>query len=149
MQRVISLLPQQLQPNLWCGAQYAEMPPKCQTVWLHTPVWSEKSKYGGLVPLPYATESFHSHDRYQMKYSASSALVKTPRRLVRIAQWRDLLCIFVSLQLTDEGKAARAKMSVGDVILSINGISTDGTNHLEAQNKIKACTGNLSLTLQR
>ncbi|XP_061888164.1 PDZ and LIM domain protein 5b isoform X1 [Entelurus aequoreus] len=52
-------------------------------------------------------------------------------------------------RLTDGGKAARAKMSVGDVILSINGISTDSMNHLEAQNKIKACAGNLSLTLQR
>lgn len=55
----------------------------------------------------------------------------------------------MSLQLTDGGKAARAKMSVGDVVLSINGISTNGMNHLEAQNKIKAVTGNLSLTLQR
>ncbi|XP_061731698.1 PDZ and LIM domain protein 5b isoform X3 [Nerophis ophidion] len=52
-------------------------------------------------------------------------------------------------RLTDGGKAARAKMSVGDVILSINGISTESMNHLEAQNKIKACAGNLSLTLQR
>lgn len=60
-----------------------------------------------------------------------------------------LICLCVSLQLTDEGKAAKAKMSVGDLILSINGISTDSMNHLEAQNKIKACTGNLSLTLQR
>ncbi|KAM7368994.1 hypothetical protein PAMP_013294 [Pampus punctatissimus] len=50
--------------------------------------------------------------------------------------------------LTDGGKAAKAMMSVGDIILSINGISTEGMNHLEAQNKIKACTGNLSLTLQ-
>ncbi|XP_045922400.1 PDZ and LIM domain protein 5b isoform X6 [Micropterus dolomieu] len=40
-------------------------------------------------------------------------------------------------------------MNVGDIILSIDGISTDRMNHLEAQNKIKACTGNLSLTLQR
>lgn len=55
----------------------------------------------------------------------------------------------MSLQLTDGGKAAIAKMSVGDIILSINGISTDSMNHLEAQNKIKACTGQLSLTLQR
>ncbi|XP_049594029.1 PDZ and LIM domain protein 5b isoform X3 [Syngnathus scovelli] len=52
-------------------------------------------------------------------------------------------------RLTDGGKAAKAKISVGDVILSINGISTDTMNHLEAQNKIKACTGNLSLNLQR
>uniref|UniRef100_H3CUH9 PDZ and LIM domain 5b n=1 Tax=Tetraodon nigroviridis TaxID=99883 RepID=H3CUH9_TETNG len=52
-------------------------------------------------------------------------------------------------RLTDGGKAARAKMSVGDVILSINGITTDSMNHLEAQNLIKACIDGLSLTLQR
>ncbi|KAM9455255.1 PDZ and LIM domain protein 5b isoform 2-T2 [Clarias gariepinus] len=52
-------------------------------------------------------------------------------------------------KLTDGGKAAKAKVSVGDVVLSIDGIATDTMTHLEAQNKIKACTGNLSLTLQR
>ncbi|KAF5906926.1 PDZ and LIM domain protein 5-like isoform X3, partial [Clarias magur] len=52
-------------------------------------------------------------------------------------------------KLTDGGKAAKAKISVGDVVLSIDGIATDTMTHLEAQNKIKACTGNLSLTLQR
>ncbi|XP_067341268.1 PDZ and LIM domain protein 5b isoform X5 [Channa argus] len=52
-------------------------------------------------------------------------------------------------RLTDGGKAAKAKMTVGDLILSINGIPTVSMNHLEAQNKIKACTDNLSLTLQR
>lgn len=55
----------------------------------------------------------------------------------------------VSSQLTDGGKAAKAKMSVGDVVLSIDGIATNGMNHLEAQNKIKACTDNLNLTLQK
>lgn len=58
------------------------------------------------------------------------------------------LCFFSS-QLTDGGKAVKANISVGDIILSINGVSTDSMTHLEAQNKIKACTGNLSLTLQR
>uniref|UniRef100_A0A8C9TSY5 PDZ and LIM domain 5a n=1 Tax=Scleropages formosus TaxID=113540 RepID=A0A8C9TSY5_SCLFO len=52
-------------------------------------------------------------------------------------------------RLTDAGKAAKAGIAVGDMVLSIDGISTDSMNHLEAQNKIKACTGNLNLTLQR
>uniref|UniRef100_A0A3P8SYV4 PDZ and LIM domain 5b n=1 Tax=Amphiprion percula TaxID=161767 RepID=A0A3P8SYV4_AMPPE len=52
-------------------------------------------------------------------------------------------------KLTDGGKAAKAKISVGDIILSIDGVSTESMNHLEAQNKIKACTDHLSLTLQR
>uniref|UniRef100_A0A1A8IGM5 PDZ and LIM domain 5b n=1 Tax=Nothobranchius kuhntae TaxID=321403 RepID=A0A1A8IGM5_NOTKU len=52
-------------------------------------------------------------------------------------------------RLTDGGKAVKAGISIGDIILSISGISAEGMNHLEAQNKIKACTGHLSLTLQR
>nr|XP_009681622.1 PREDICTED: PDZ and LIM domain protein 5 [Struthio camelus australis] len=52
-------------------------------------------------------------------------------------------------RLNDSGKAARAHVGIGDVVLTIDGISTDGMTHLEAQNKIKACTGNLNMTLQR
>ncbi|XP_058882120.1 PDZ and LIM domain protein 5-like [Acipenser ruthenus] len=52
-------------------------------------------------------------------------------------------------KLTDGGKAARASIVVGDVVLSIDGISTNGMTHLEAQNKIKTCTGSLNLTLQK
>ncbi|NP_001009895.1 PDZ and LIM domain protein 5b isoform 1 [Danio rerio] len=52
-------------------------------------------------------------------------------------------------KLTDGGKAAKAKISVGDVVLSIDGIHTEGMTHLEAQNKIKACSGNLNLSLMR
>lgn len=60
-----------------------------------------------------------------------------------------LFVVFVFLQLTDGGKAAKGGIAVGDMVLSIDGIYTDGMNHLEAQNKIKSCTGNLSLTLQK
>ncbi|XP_067153637.1 PDZ and LIM domain protein 5 [Apteryx mantelli] len=52
-------------------------------------------------------------------------------------------------RLNDSGKAARAHVGIGDVVLTIDGISTDGMTHLEAQNKIKACTDNLNMTLQR
>ncbi|MBN3301105.1 PDLI7 protein, partial [Amia calva] len=52
-------------------------------------------------------------------------------------------------RLIDGGKAAKANIAIGDVVLSINGVNTDGMNHLEAQNKIKACTGTLSLTMQK
>ncbi|XP_038161958.1 PDZ and LIM domain protein 5a isoform X4 [Cyprinodon tularosa] len=52
-------------------------------------------------------------------------------------------------RLTDGGKAAKGGVAVGDMVLSIDGISTEGMNHLEAQNKIKTCVGNLSLTLQK
>ncbi|KAK2837195.1 hypothetical protein Q5P01_014407 [Channa striata] len=52
-------------------------------------------------------------------------------------------------RLTDGGKAAKGGIAVGDLVLSIDGIATEGMNHLEAQNKIKNCAGNLSLTLQK
>ncbi|OCT97222.1 PDZ and LIM domain 5 S homeolog isoform X2 [Xenopus laevis] len=52
-------------------------------------------------------------------------------------------------RLSDGGKASQAHIGIGDVVLSIDGISTDGMTHLEAQNKIKACTGSLNLTLQK
>lgn len=55
----------------------------------------------------------------------------------------------VSFQLSDGGKAAKAGVAVGDLVLSIDGISTDGMNHLEAQNKIKASTDKLNLALQK
>ncbi|XP_069781787.1 PDZ and LIM domain protein 5a isoform X2 [Narcine bancroftii] len=52
-------------------------------------------------------------------------------------------------RLLEGGKAAQASIEVGDVVLSIDGVSTDGMAHLAAQNKIKACTGSLKLSLQR
>ncbi|XP_006874759.1 PREDICTED: PDZ and LIM domain protein 5 isoform X6 [Chrysochloris asiatica] len=51
--------------------------------------------------------------------------------------------------LKDGGKASQANVRIGDVVLSIDGISTHGMTHLEAQNKIKGCTGSLNMTLQR
>uniref|UniRef100_A0AAV2MQN9 PDZ and LIM domain 5a n=1 Tax=Knipowitschia caucasica TaxID=637954 RepID=A0AAV2MQN9_KNICA len=52
-------------------------------------------------------------------------------------------------RLTDGGKASKGGVAVGDLVLFIDGISTDGMNHLEAQNKIKNCSGNLQLNLQK
>nr|XP_012619049.1 PDZ and LIM domain protein 5 isoform X2 [Microcebus murinus] len=51
--------------------------------------------------------------------------------------------------LKDGGKASQANVRIGDVVLSIDGISANGMTHLEAQNKIKGCTGSLNMTLQR
>ncbi|XP_042192412.1 PDZ and LIM domain protein 5 isoform X4 [Callorhinchus milii] len=52
-------------------------------------------------------------------------------------------------RLSEGGKAATASIVVGDIVQSIDGISTEGMTHLEAQNKIKACTGSLKMNLQR
>uniref|UniRef100_A0A673KHQ7 PDZ and LIM domain protein 5-like n=1 Tax=Sinocyclocheilus rhinocerous TaxID=307959 RepID=A0A673KHQ7_9TELE len=59
------------------------------------------------------------------------------------------LQLFWQELLTDGGKAAKAGVAVGDLVLSIDGINTDGMNHLEAQNKIKSSTDKLNLSLQK
>ncbi|KAK1791842.1 hypothetical protein P4O66_013821, partial [Electrophorus voltai] len=46
-------------------------------------------------------------------------------------------------------KAASGNLIQGDIIVAIDGVSTDGMTHLEAQNKIKCANFNLALTLQR
>ncbi|XP_006164555.1 PDZ and LIM domain protein 5 isoform X10 [Tupaia chinensis] len=51
--------------------------------------------------------------------------------------------------LKDGGKASQANVRIGDVVVSIDGMSANGMTHLEAQNKIKGCTGSLNMTLQR
>ncbi|XP_048364970.1 PDZ and LIM domain protein 5 isoform X2 [Sphaerodactylus townsendi] len=52
-------------------------------------------------------------------------------------------------RLSEGGKAANANVGIGDMVLSIDGVSADGMTHLEAQNKIKTCSGKLTMNLQR
>ncbi|KAL6032847.1 hypothetical protein STEG23_031057, partial [Scotinomys teguina] len=59
------------------------------------------------------------------------------------------ISMFCDTKLKDGGKASQAHVRIGDVVLSIDGISAHGMTHLEAQNKIKGCTGSLNMTLQR
>lgn len=84
-----------------------------------------------------------------MSSSYSVTLVGPAPWGFRLQGGKDFCLPLTISRVTDGGKAANAKMCVGDLIVSINGISTEGMNHLEAQNKIKACIDQLSLTLQR
>uniref|UniRef100_A0A672R532 LIM domain binding 3b n=1 Tax=Sinocyclocheilus grahami TaxID=75366 RepID=A0A672R532_SINGR len=52
-------------------------------------------------------------------------------------------------RITPGSKAASGNLSQGDIITAIDGVSTEGMTHLEAQNKIKAAITKLSLTMQR
>ncbi|XP_056324897.1 LIM domain-binding protein 3b isoform X1 [Danio aesculapii] len=52
-------------------------------------------------------------------------------------------------RITPGSKAASGNLNQGDIITAIDGVSTEGMTHLEAQNKIKAATSKLSLTMQR
>uniref|UniRef100_A0A8C3HHB4 PDZ and LIM domain 5 n=1 Tax=Chrysemys picta bellii TaxID=8478 RepID=A0A8C3HHB4_CHRPI len=88
--------------------------------------------------------------------SASNTMSNYSVSLVGPAPWgfrlqggKDFNMPLTISRLNDGGKAARAQVGIGDVVLTIDGTSTDGMTHLEAQNKIKACTGNLNMNLQR
>nr|XP_023658992.1 LIM domain-binding protein 3-like isoform X9 [Paramormyrops kingsleyae] len=52
-------------------------------------------------------------------------------------------------RITPGSKASQGSLTQGDVIVAIDGVSTEGMTHLEAQNKIKCAGYNLALTMQR
>lgn len=52
-------------------------------------------------------------------------------------------------RVTPGSKAALANLCIGDVITAIDGENTSNMTHLEAQNKIKGCTDNMTLTVAR
>ncbi|XP_041041367.1 PDZ and LIM domain protein 3a isoform X1 [Carcharodon carcharias] len=52
-------------------------------------------------------------------------------------------------RITPGSKASLANLSPGDVILAIDGVSTDAMTHVDAQNRIKAASNQLSLKIDR
>lgn len=52
-------------------------------------------------------------------------------------------------RITPGSKAVGGSLSQGDIISAIDGVSTDGMTHMEAQNKIKSGSTKLSLTMQK
>ncbi|XP_003225462.2 PDZ and LIM domain protein 1 [Anolis carolinensis] len=52
-------------------------------------------------------------------------------------------------RVTPGSKAATANLCIGDTIQAIDGEDTENMTHLEAQNKIKACIDELTLTVYR
>ncbi|KAJ8261479.1 hypothetical protein COCON_G00172020 [Conger conger] len=93
--------------------------------------------------------SWEHQDQLTMSGSYSVALGGPGPWGFRLQGGKDFNMPLTISRLTDGGKAARAHIAVGDVVLSIDGIPTSGMNHLEAQNKIKACSGNLNLSLRK
>lgn len=64
----------------------------------------------------------------------------------------DLLLSYDSafrLQVTAGSKAAQGDLCPGDTILAINGDVTEHMTHMEAQNRIKNCTQQLTLIISR
>ncbi|MCJ8738729.1 hypothetical protein PDJAM_G00039030 [Pangasius djambal] len=52
-------------------------------------------------------------------------------------------------RITPSSKAANGNLAQGDIITAIDGVSTEGMTHLEAQNKIKLATTKLTLSMQK
>ncbi|XP_036428290.1 LIM domain-binding protein 3b [Colossoma macropomum] len=52
-------------------------------------------------------------------------------------------------RITPGSKAANGNLTQGDIIMAIDGVSTEGMTHLDAQNKIKIAINKLSLSMQK
>ncbi|XP_034715378.1 LIM domain-binding protein 3b isoform X2 [Etheostoma cragini] len=52
-------------------------------------------------------------------------------------------------RITPGSKAVGGSLAQGDIISAIDGVSTEGMTHMDAQNKIKSATTKLSLTMQK
>uniref|UniRef100_A0A8C3KGI7 PDZ and LIM domain 1 n=1 Tax=Calidris pygmaea TaxID=425635 RepID=A0A8C3KGI7_9CHAR len=67
----------------------------------------------------------------------------------RLVGGRDFEQPLTISRVTPGSKAAIANLCIGDQIIAIDGVNTDNMTHLEAQNKIKGCADELTLTVNR
>ncbi|XP_073426240.1 PDZ and LIM domain protein 4 [Dendrobates tinctorius] len=67
----------------------------------------------------------------------------------RLVGGKDFSTPLTISRINPGSKAALANLCPGDVILEINGEKTENMTHLQAQNKIKACSSHLTLFLNR
>uniref|UniRef100_A0A3Q3R1B9 PDZ and LIM domain protein 4 n=1 Tax=Monopterus albus TaxID=43700 RepID=A0A3Q3R1B9_MONAL len=67
----------------------------------------------------------------------------------RLVGGRDFSTPLTISRVTPGSKAAQGDLCPGDTILAINGDSTEHMTHMEAQNRIKTCTQQLTLCISR
>ncbi|XP_035387975.1 PDZ and LIM domain protein 3b isoform X2 [Electrophorus electricus] len=67
----------------------------------------------------------------------------------RLAGGKDFKQPLTITRVTPGSKASLVNLCPGDVILAIEGVSTEGMTHAEAQNKIKDSTSQLCLKIER
>ncbi|XP_075791846.1 PDZ and LIM domain protein 1 isoform X2 [Pelodiscus sinensis] len=67
----------------------------------------------------------------------------------RLVGGRDFEQPLAISRVTPGSKAALANLCIGDVIVAIDGENTENMTHLEAQNKIKSCIDDITLTVGR
>ncbi|XP_042710641.2 LIM domain-binding protein 3 isoform X19 [Chrysemys picta bellii] len=103
----------------------------------------EGSTRSPLLHLPQGPQG-HGPSRFWKRHGAGARAGREPvLALLRATATPELL------QITPGSKAAQSHMNQGDLVVAIDGVNTDGMTHLEAQNKIKSASYNLSLTLQK
>ncbi|TRY56561.1 hypothetical protein DNTS_022805 [Danionella cerebrum] len=66
-----------------------------------------------------------------------------------VRQLKQIMKRIGQIKVTPGSKASLVNLCPGDIILGIQGLSTDGMNHAEAQNKIKDSTDQLVLKIER
>lgn len=66
-----------------------------------------------------------------------------------LCQMREINSASCIHQVTPGSKAAQANLCIGDMIVAIDGETTEGMTHLEAQNKIKSCIEEMVLAIDR
>lgn len=59
----------------------------------------------------------------------------------------NIYIVIARAQITPGSKAVNGSLAQGDIITAIDGVSTEGMTHLEAQNKIKSATNKLTLSM--
>ncbi|XP_028277463.1 PDZ and LIM domain protein 4 [Parambassis ranga] len=67
----------------------------------------------------------------------------------RLVGGRDFSTPLTISRVTPGSKAAKGDLCPGDTILAINGDSTEQMTHMEAQNRIKTCAQQLTLSISR
>ncbi|KAM8923834.1 LOW QUALITY PROTEIN: PDZ and LIM domain protein 1-like [Pelodytes ibericus] len=81
--------------------------------------------------------------------STKRVVIAGPAPWFRLIGGKDFEQSLTISRVTPGSKAAVADLCIGDVVIAIDGENTDGMTHLEAQNKIKGCEDDLSLTINR
>ncbi|XP_056285614.1 LIM domain-binding protein 3b isoform X2 [Pseudoliparis swirei] len=67
----------------------------------------------------------------------------------RLQGGKDFNMPLIVSRITPGSKAVGGSLSQGDIISAIDGVSTEGMTHMDAQNKIKSGSTKLSLTMQK
>ncbi|PKK28402.1 PDZ and LIM domain 1 [Columba livia] len=111
----------------------------------------EEAKKGGLQRQGFQSQHHtrlqQDESRLPVRYRTGAVRPAGGSLCSRAASW--LRAAPPGAEVTPGSKAAIANLCIGDQITAIDGVNTDNMTHLEAQNKIKGCADELTLTVSR